>query len=182
MFKPFLITAQTLSAFSYRPYFSNSTINRCPVIMFLWGYRNLSFQASWRYAVWSSRLMDPRCSSEILSFQYSRSSGHSTEYFSLCSLLINFSWASRMSSAFSFLRSSARRSVSWASCALASFSFFFQLQRSSSLEESRPAEVSFRREDSFFLGFFGQDSLSQFSSSSRNLCTTSSPTHRVALS
>ena len=65
--------------------------------------------------VWSSRLTDPHCRSEILSFQYWMSSGHSTEYFSLCSLLINFSRASRMSSAFSFLRSSSRRSISRAS-------------------------------------------------------------------
>ena len=117
MFKPFLITAWTLSAFSFRPYFSNSTINRCPDITFLWGYRDLSFWASWRYAVWSSSLTDPCCSSEILSFQYWTSSGHLTEYFSLHSLLINFSRASRMSlsSAFSFLRSSAWYSVSRAS-------------------------------------------------------------------
>ena len=37
MFKPFLITARTLSAFSFRPYFSNSAINHCLDIMFLWG-------------------------------------------------------------------------------------------------------------------------------------------------
>ena len=62
----------------------------------------MSFRASWRYAVWSSRLMDPHCRFEIFSFQYWMSSGHSTEYFSLHSLLINISRASRMSSAFSF--------------------------------------------------------------------------------
>ena len=112
MFKPFLITARTLSAFSFRPYFSNSTINQSPDITFLWGYRDLSFWASWRYAVWSSRLMDPCCSSKILSFRYWMSSGHSIEYFSLRSLLINFSRASHMSSAFSFLHSSAQCSVS----------------------------------------------------------------------
>ena len=143
MFKPFLITARTLFAFSFRPYFSNSAINRCLDITFLWGYRDLSFRASWRYAVWSSRLMDPRCLSEILFFQYWMNSGHSTEYFSLHSLLINFSWASCMSSAFSFFRSSARCSASRASCALASFSFLFRLRHSSSSEESQPAEVSF---------------------------------------
>ena len=182
MFKPFLITARTLSAFSFRPYFSNSAINCCPDITFLWGYRDLSFRASWRYTVWSSRLMDPRCLSKILFFRYWMSSGHSIEYFSLRSLLINFSWASHMSSAFSFFRSSAWHSASRASHALASFSFFFRLRHSSSSEESQPAEVSFQREDSFFLCFFGQDSLSLFSSSSRNLCTTSSPTHWVILS
>ena len=176
------MTAQTLSAFSFRPYFSNSAINRSLDITLLWGYRDLSFRVSWRYAVWSSRLMDPCCLSEIFFFQYWMSSGHSSEYFSLRSLLISFPQASRMSSAFSFFRSSARHSASQASRALASFSFFFRLRRSSSSEESRPAKVSFRWKDSFFLGFFGRDSLSRYSSSSQNFCTTSSPTLRVILS
>ena len=142
----------------------------------------MSFWASWRYAVWSSRLTDPRCHSEILSFQYWTSSGHSVEYFSLRSLLINFSQASCMPSTFFF-------SILLPGVLPPGLSVLWHLSPSFSSCDAHPPQKNpglpksnFQREDSFFLGFFGRDSLSQFSSSSRNLCTTSSPTRQVALS